>query len=57
MSNRLNRPASHQPPMAAASWTTLDYMLAAGLAWAMAGGSPVLVAPPFWVLALMAPRD
>ncbi|HEX5328496.1 MAG TPA: hypothetical protein VFW75_17710 [Acetobacteraceae bacterium] len=57
MSNRLNSPVSRQPAMAAASWTTLDYMLAAGLAWAIAGGSPILMAPPFWVLALMAPRN
>jgi hypothetical protein len=61
MSNRLNNPAQRQPGLPpefrACGWTTLDYMLAAGLAWSLVAASPVLMAPSFWVSTLMSPPD
>ena len=60
MSNRLNSPIRREPgppPESGAGWATLDYMLAAGLAWSLVAASPVLMAPPFWVSGLMSPPD
>jgi len=60
MSNRLNSPSQRQPgppPEFGAGWTTLDYMLAAGLAWSLVAASPILMAPPLWVSGLMSPLD
>jgi len=60
MSNRLSSPARPQPGPPSefgAGWTTLDYMLAAGLAWSLVVASPILMAPPLWVSGLMSPPD
>lgn len=60
MSNRLDSPERRQPGLppefGAGGWTTLDYMLAAGLAWSLLVASPVLMAPPLWVSGLMSPQ-
>jgi hypothetical protein len=61
MSNRLNSPTERQrslpPEVGDHGWTNLDYMLAGGFAWSLMVASPVLMAPPFWVSALMSPSD
>jgi hypothetical protein len=61
MSNRLNSPAERQRSLPSevgdSGWTTLDYMLASGFAWSLMVASPILMAPPLWVSALMSPSD
>ena len=60
MSNRLNSPDRRQPGLPSevgAGWTTLDYMLAAGLAFSLVAASSILMATPLWVSRLMSPPD
>ncbi len=61
MGDRRDSPAEPQavpPPEAGNSgWTTVDYMLAAGLAWRLAAASPLLIALPLFVSCFMSPPD